>query len=104
MSDAPEKTPEQRAEERLGKEKYARLVAEARAPYRGLRKTLYVAFGASGFLGGLVLLGRLASGADPAATLGSIALQAGLVAAMVWAFRLEQRVERHERDRDRPSS
>lgn len=38
----------------LSPEKYAMLQAEAKAPYRGLRKFFYLAFAASGFIGALV--------------------------------------------------
>ncbi|NET47275.1 MAG: DUF3493 domain-containing protein, partial [Merismopedia sp. SIO2A8] len=49
----------------LSPEKYARLKAEAKAPYRGLRKFIYFTFGASGFIGALIFLAQLAS--EPAA-------------------------------------
>lgn len=36
---------------RLSPEQYARLKAEMAAPYRGLRKFIYIACGASGMIG-----------------------------------------------------
>lgn len=75
----------------LPPEKYARLKAEAAAPYRGLRQFVYVAFGASGAIGGFVFFTQLLAGQDVAATLPNLALQMGVVALMVWLFRLEQR-------------
>jgi hypothetical protein len=39
--------------------KYDFLKKEARSPYRGLRKFFYVAFGLSGFMGGVIALLRL---------------------------------------------
>lgn len=78
----------------LSPEKYARLKAEAKAPYRGLRKFIYVAFGASGFIGAVVFLAQLAAGQDVTTALPNLALQFGVVALMVWLFRLEQKAER----------
>jgi hypothetical protein len=73
----------------LSPEKLERLKAEVRAPYKPLRKFLYVGFGASGFIGAVVFLAQLAAGRDVAAALPNFALQIGLVALMVWLFRLE---------------
>jgi hypothetical protein len=78
----------------LSPEKYARLKAEAKAPYRGLRKFIYVAFGASGFIGAVVFLAQLAAGQEVTTAIPNLALQIGVVALMVWLFRLEQRGER----------
>lgn len=72
-------------------EQYARLKAEAAAPYRGLRKFVYVAFGASGFIGALIFLAQLAAGRDVVATLPNFALQIGVVALMIFLFRLEKK-------------
>ena len=47
---------------RFTNEQYDRLKAEAAAPYRGLRKFIYIAFGASGFVGALVFLAQIAAG------------------------------------------
>jgi len=74
----------------LSPEKYARLKAEALAPYRGLRRFFYVAFGASAFLGAVIFALRLLSGQGDAELLGNLALQVGVVALMVWLFRREQ--------------
>ncbi len=78
----------------LTPEKYARLKAEVKAPYRGLRKLVYVTFGASGFIGAVVFLGDLAAGQEVSTALPNLALQIGVVALMVGLFRLEQRAER----------
>ena len=71
-------------------QQYARLKAEAKAPYKGLRKFFYLAFGASGFIGALVFLAQLAAGQDATSVLPNLALQVGIVALMVWLFRLEK--------------
>ncbi len=80
--------------QQLSREKYARLKAEAQAPYRGLRKFIYLAFGASGFVGALIFLAQLAAGRDITSTLPNFALQIGVVALMVWLFRWEKKAER----------
>ena len=78
----------------LSPEVYARLKAETKAPYRGLRKFIYFTFGASGFIGAVVFLAQLAGGQEVNTAIPNLALQIGVVALMVWLFRLEQRAER----------
>ncbi|HEY9638195.1 MAG TPA: DUF3493 domain-containing protein [Coleofasciculaceae cyanobacterium] len=75
-------------------DQYARLRAEAKAPYRGLRKFIYVAFGGSGFIGAVVFLAQLAAGQDVSTAFPNLALQLGVVGLMIWLFRLEQQAER----------
>jgi len=74
----------------LSPEKYAKLKAEAQAPYRGLRKFIYVAFGASGLIGAFVFLAQLASGQQVTTVLPNLAVQIGVIALMVWLFRLDK--------------
>ncbi|OLP17759.1 hypothetical protein BST81_14600 [Leptolyngbya sp. 'hensonii'] len=76
-------------------EKYARLRAEIKAPYRGLRKFVYIAFGASGLIGAVVFLAQLAAGQDVATVLPNFALQLGVVALMVWLFRIDRASNRN---------
>lgn len=83
-----------RSSKRFTSEQYARLKAEAAAPYRGLRKFIYVAFGASGFIGAVIFLAQLLAGRDVDAALPNFALQVGVVALMVFLFRWEQRSSR----------
>ncbi len=75
---------------KLDPEKYAALKAEAKAPYKGLRKFFYIAFGASGFIGAVVFLAQLAAGKDVSSALPNFALQVGVTALMVFLFRLEK--------------
>jgi len=82
----------------LPPEKYARLKAEAKAPYRGLRQFVYLACGLSGFTGAFVFLFQLLAGRDVIHTLPNFALQLGVVALMVGLFRWEQRIS----DRSKP--
>lgn len=88
--------PKSRSNSNLDPEKYARLRMEAKAPYRGLRRFVYLAFGASGFIGGFVFLMQLLAGRDVATVLPNFALQIGVVALMVWLFRLEQKAEQND--------
>jgi hypothetical protein len=86
-------SPEELARARknnLSPEKYARLKAESKAPYRGLRKFFYLAFGASGLIGAFVFLAKLAAGQDLANNLPNFALQIGVVALMVFLFQIDQ--------------
>ena len=75
---------------RFTNEQYDRLKAEAAAPYRGLRKFIYIAFGASGFVGALVFLAQIAAGKEADAPLSNLALQVGVVALMVFLFRWDE--------------
>lgn len=75
----------------MSPEKYKRLMAEAKAPYKGLRKFVYGALGASGAIGGFIFLTQVLSGRDVASALPNLLLQVGVVALMVFLFRLESR-------------
>lgn len=76
---------------KLSPEKYARLKAEAEAPYRSLRKFIYLGLGASGLIGLFIFSLRLIAGYPPQTILPNIALQLGVVALMVGLFRWESR-------------
>ena len=91
MVDFSERDRIRQQKAKISPDKYARLKAEAKAPYRGLRKFFYVAFGASGFLGALTFLARIAAGQDLARDLPNFALQIGVVALMIFLFRLDQK-------------
>lgn len=69
---------------------YKRLKAQAKTPYKGLRKFIYVALAASGTIGALVFLAQLAAGREVASALPNFALQVGLVAMMIGLFRWEK--------------
>jgi hypothetical protein len=74
-----------------------RLKAEAKAPYRGLRKFVYVACGASGTIGAVVFFTQLLAGkGDFSTVLGNLAIQISVMAVMVWLFRLERRFEKKD--------
>lgn len=84
-----------KASQKLDPERLAQLRAELKTPYRGLRQFVYLACAASGLIGAMIFLTQLLAGrAEVGAVLPNFALQVGVVALMVWLFRLEQRVGR----------
>ena len=81
---------EPNSKNRLTPEQYSRLKAEIKTPYRGLRKFIYFALGASGFIGAVIFMFRCLAGKDIASSLPNFALQLGLVALMVFLWRWEE--------------
>ncbi|BAZ26769.1 hypothetical protein NIES4073_76780 [Kalymmatonema gypsitolerans NIES-4073] len=79
---------------RMKSEQYARLKAEIAAPYRGLRQFIYIACGASGFIGALIFFSQLLAGRDVDNALPNLALQVGIITLMVFLWRWEQRKQR----------
>lgn len=76
---------------KLNPEQYERLRREAKAPYRGLRIFIYVAFAGSGFIGAVVFFARLIAGnGDLESNLGSFILQIGVLALMLWLYRIDR--------------
>lgn len=101
MSDSPKPSRSNRStsqQSKLDSEKYAYLRAELKAPYRGLRQFIYLGCGASGFIGAFIFLTQMLAGRDVAAALPNFALQMGVIALMVWLFRLEERAKRRDRN------
>jgi hypothetical protein len=82
----------------LTPEERERLMAEVKAPYRGLRIVVYLACAASGAIGAVVFLSQLLAGQGNPATLPNFALQLGVIALMVWLFRLERRGKHSQGD------
>jgi hypothetical protein len=74
-------------------EKYARLKAEAKAPYKGLRKFVYGAVGASGGIGAFVFLTQILAGRDVSTALPNLLVQLGVIGVVILLFRLENRKE-----------
>jgi hypothetical protein len=85
------KAPLPKNNQSINPELYKRLQAEAKSPFKGLRKFFYLAFAGSGFIGGVVFLARLAAGRDLANTIPSLALQVGVVALMITLYRWDSR-------------
>ncbi|WP_071515359.1 DUF3493 domain-containing protein [Geitlerinema sp. PCC 9228] len=81
-------------------EQYAQLRAELKAPYRGLRQFVYVTFAASGLLGAFIFLAKFAQGEAVSSVLPNFALQVGVVALMVWLFRLEQKKQKKQEKKE----
>ncbi|MBM0741625.1 DUF3493 domain-containing protein [Phormidium sp. CLA17] len=77
-------------------EKYAHLRAEAAAPYRGLRRFFYASCAASGAIGGFIFVIQLLAGRGMENTGLNLAVQVGVVALMIWFWRLENRAEQKE--------
>ncbi|MEO1069771.1 MAG: DUF3493 domain-containing protein [Cyanobacteria bacterium J06638_6] len=75
----------------ISPEKYARLRAEAKAPYKGLRKFIYGAVGASGAIGAFVFFTQLLAGRDVGNALPSLGVQLGVIGLVVILFRLEKK-------------
>lgn len=76
---------------KLNPEQYERLRREAKAPYRGLRIFIYVALAGSGFIGAVVFFARLIAGnGDLESNLGSFGLQIGVLALMLWLYRIDR--------------
>lgn len=69
----------------------ARLRAELKAPYRGLRQVTYLVFGASAAIGAFVFVLKLFAGEAVETNLANLGLQIGVLALMVGLFRLEAR-------------
>lgn len=88
MQNSPKKRVENPRQ--IDPEKYARLKAEAVAPYRGLRRFVYLACGASGGIGAIIFLLQLIAGENVGTILPNLALQIGVVALMVWLFRIDR--------------
>ncbi|MEY2983740.1 MAG: hypothetical protein RLZZ568_357 [Cyanobacteriota bacterium] len=76
---------------KVSPQNYARLQAEAEAPYRSLRKFMYLGFGASGMIGVFIFTLKLIAGHPPQTLLPNLALQIGVVALMVALFRWDSR-------------
>jgi Low psii accumulation1 / Rep27 len=74
----------------VNREQYQKLKAEAKAPYRGLRKFIYGAFAASGFIGAVIFLAQILAGKDINSAVPNFFLQVGVVAVMFWLFKLDQ--------------
>ncbi len=89
MTNSSEKNRSQGRQSQLNPEMYARLKAEAKAPYKSLRKFFYVTFGASGFIGAVVFLAKIIAGKDITTALPNFALQVGLIALVIFLYSRE---------------
>ncbi|MDX2272889.1 MAG: DUF3493 domain-containing protein [Cyanobacteriota bacterium] len=95
----PNSPPQSSGDPKLSSQDRVRLMSELASPYRGLRKFIYLAVGASGALGGAVFLMRVLAGRELDVSLPSLALQLGVVAGAVALTRLENRMEKRLQER-----
>lgn len=87
----PSPSPKDHPPKGISPEKYARLKAEAKAPYRGLRKFIYGAVGASGAIGAFIFLTQVLAGRDVSQALPNLGVQLGVIALVVFLYRLEKK-------------
>ncbi|MCJ2541764.1 DUF3493 domain-containing protein [Thermostichus vulcanus] len=73
-----------------------RLLTELASPYRSLRRFIYLAVGSSATIGAFVFFFRALAGRELSVTLPSLALQLGILAAMLglnhWEGRARKRL------------
>ncbi|NJN71916.1 MAG: DUF3493 domain-containing protein [Limnothrix sp. RL_2_0] len=77
--------------QKFSPEKMARLRDEAQNPYRALRQFVYICFGISGGVGGVVFLAQIAAGRDLQKAIPNFAVQAGVVGLMILLWRWENK-------------
>ena len=87
MTNSPDKRPSSSKNSQISPEKYARLRAEAKAPYKGLRKVFYLVCGASGLIGAFIFLLQIVAGTDVSQNLPNLALQLGVVGVAIAFWR-----------------
>ncbi len=75
----------------INPEKYAYLKAEAEAPYKGLRKFIYFAFGASGAIGAFIFFAQLLAGKNVSDNIYNLFVQIAVITLMVFLYRWEDR-------------
>ena len=75
----------------LNSEKYAYLKAEAKAPYKGLRKFIYLGFGASGAIGAFIFFLQLIAQKNVADNIINLLVQIAVISLMIFLYRLEDR-------------
>ncbi len=78
----------------MSQERFERLVAETKTPFKGFRKFIYGAVGASGLLGAFVFATQLMAGKDVETALPNLAVQMGVIGIAVFLFWLEGRGKR----------
>ncbi|MCA6572875.1 MAG: DUF3493 domain-containing protein [Pseudanabaena sp.] len=76
---------------KLNPQQYEKLRRETKSPYRGLRIFIYIAFAGSGLIGAIVFLAKLIAGnGELEANLGNLMLQIGVLALMIWLYRIDR--------------
>jgi hypothetical protein len=75
----------------LTPQQYDYLRAEAQAPYKGLRKFIYLGFGASGAIGAFIFFVQLLAGKNVQENLPNLLIQLAVIGLMVFLFRWENK-------------
>jgi hypothetical protein len=79
-----------KSQNRLNSEQYARLKAEATAPFRGLRQFIYVGVGTSGLIGAFVFFFQVLAGRNIDTALPNLAIQLVVVGLMIFLWQWEK--------------
>ncbi|MGK7897836.1 MAG: DUF3493 domain-containing protein [Xenococcus sp. (in: cyanobacteria)] len=90
MVNSPDKTEPSPQNPKISPEKYARLRAEAKAPYKGFRKVFYFVGGASGLIGAFIFLLRIVAGTDVSQNLPNLAIQLGVIGIAIALWRWDK--------------
>lgn len=90
MVNSPDQSKSSSKKPQISPEKYARLKAEAKAPYKGLRKVFYFVCGASGLIGAFIFLLQIAAGTDTGQNLPNLAVQLGVVGIAIALWRWDK--------------
>ncbi|MEO0348885.1 MAG: DUF3493 domain-containing protein [Cyanobacteria bacterium P01_A01_bin.15] len=87
------KTPSQQPTRPPGmsQEKFDRLVGEVRSPFKGFRRVIYGAVGASGLVGAFIFFTQLLAGRDVDSAISNLAVQLGVIGIVAFLFWLEGR-------------
>lgn len=75
----------------MSQEKFDRLVGEVQSPFKGLRKVIYGAVGASGLVGAFIFFTQLLAGRNVNSAISNLAVQLGVIGIVVFLFWLEGR-------------
>ena len=75
----------------MSQEKFDRLVGEVRSPFKGFRRVIYGAVGASGLVGAFIFFTQLLAGRDVDSAISNLAVQLGVIGIVAFLFWLEGR-------------
>jgi hypothetical protein len=87
----PDSQPPQRPPQGMAPEKYARLRAEAKAPYRGLRRVVYLTAGASAAIGAFIMITQGLAGRATEDLGQNLLIQFGVLGTVGFLLWLENR-------------
>lgn len=76
---------------KLSSDKYDYLKAEAEAPYKGLRKFIYLGIGASGAIGAFIFFLQLIAQKNTADNIINLSIQIAVILLMLFLYRWEDR-------------